>query len=270
MLLSILHVTRYTYATPSRYAILALRLTPPSFEGQQVVDWQIRTAGIDAVQPFRDGFGNLVHLVTDATEHSETLIIAKGVVETRDTSGIVSGLREQAPARVFLRETPATTIDDSIRDIARSAGGGKDIGGLHALMHAVRDAVDYETGQTGAETTASEALLKKKGVCQDHAHIFIAASRSIGVPARYVSGYLLAGSDGPYEANHAWAEACVDGLGWVGFDIANRICPTESYVRLATGLDARSAAPVRGTRHGTAHENLDVIAEVQQQISQQQ
>jgi transglutaminase-like putative cysteine protease len=137
-------------------------------------------------------------------------------------------------------------------------------------MHAVRDAIDYKIGSTNAHTTACEALKEGKGVCQDHAHVFIAAARSLGIPTRYVSGYVLTGSDEPSDANHAWAEAWLDGLGWVGFDPANRICPTDKYVRLAAGLDSTYAAPIRGSRRGVANEELDVIVEVQQQSSQQQ
>jgi transglutaminase-like putative cysteine protease len=102
-----------------------------------------------------------------------------------------------------------------------------------------------------------------------HAHIFIAAARTIGVPARYITGYLVVGAEGSADAHHAWAEAWVEGLGWVGFDVANRICPTERYVRLAAGLDAGYAAPITGSRKGGAEEKLDVAVEVQQQSAQQ-
>ncbi len=111
-------------------------------------------------------------------------------------------------------------------------------------------------------------------MCQDHAHIFIAAARTLGIPARYVTGYLLmedtSDGAGPAEAHHAWAEAWVESLGWVGFDVANRICPTERYVRLAAGLDAGYAAPIVGSRRGGADEKLDVSVAVQQQQSAQQ
>ena len=111
--------------------------------------------------------------------------------------------------------------------------------------------VAYEVGVTNTHTTAADALKDGRGVCQDHAHVFISAARSLGIPARYVSGYLLAGTgDEPSDANHAWAEAWLDGLGWVGFDPANGVCPTDRYVRLASGLDAAFAAPIRGTRRG--------------------
>jgi len=140
---------------------------------------------------------------------------------------------------------------------------------MHVLMNAVRDKVDYAIGVTNAHTSAAEALSDGQGVCQDHAHIFISAARVMGVPARYVNGYFLTETDEPSEAHHAWAEAYIEGLGWLGFDPANRICPTDHYVRLACGLDAGSAAPIRGTRRGGTDEVLDVLVEVQQQSAQQ-
>ena len=111
-------------------------------------------------------------------------------------------------------------------------------------------AVGRRTGQVrGRErptphTSAAEALKAGRGVCQDHAHVFISAARLMGVPARYVNGYFVTGGESASEAQHAWAEACIDGLGWLGFDPANQVCPTERYVRLACGLDAASAAPI--------------------------
>jgi transglutaminase-like putative cysteine protease len=140
---------------------------------------------------------------------------------------------------------------------------------LHALLGLVRDRVDYVTGVTDAHTGAAEALADGKGVCQDHAHIFISAARTLGVPTRYVTGYLVLGEQSRSDAHHAWAESWVDGLGWVGFDVANRICPTERYVRLAVGLDAGGAAPVVGSRRGGQHELLDVSVDVREQNAQQ-
>ncbi len=270
MRISIGHVSRYVYSEPTKYSVLALRLTPPAFQGQRVVEWRVSAPGIDSVKPFRDGFGNTVHLASCTEEHSESLIIAKGVVETEDRAGIVRGLADPAPLRVYRRNTPKTMPTDEIRTLRQESGAKPDIRGMHNLMHAVRDAIDYTVGATTAHTTAAEALKEGKGVCQDHAHVFIAAARSLAIPARYVSGYVLTGADEPSDANHAWAEVWLESLGWVGFDPANRVCPTDKYVRLAAGLDSTYAAPIRGSRRGVANEELDVIVEVQQQSSQQQ
>ena len=140
---------------------------------------------------------------------------------------------------------------------------------LHALMDAIREEVAYLAGVTDPSTTAAQALSAGQGVCQDHAHIFIAAARLANIPCRYVTGYLLVGEPGQAIAQHAWAEAWVPGLGWLGFDPANGVCPTDHYVRLAAALDARYAAPIRGTHRGGVGESLAVEVEVQQAAPQQ-
>ncbi|MGQ0673882.1 MAG: transglutaminase family protein [Hyphomicrobium sp.] len=270
MIVEIRHTTTYRYKGGARYSIQALRLTPPSFDGQRVIDWHIHGPGLPSPARFRDGFGNTVLLAATRGPHDETTIEASGLVETIDTNGLVRGLSDPAPLRVFLRETAKTRPDDAIRKLAGSVKEDNGLACLHALMQAVNEAVTYEVGSTDAHTSAAEALAEGKGVCQDHAHVFISAARSLDFPARYVNGYFLSGASTPAEAHHAWAEAWVDGLGWIGFDAANLICPTDRYVRLSVGLDALSAAPIRGTRRGGENETLDVKVEVQQQSSQQQ
>jgi transglutaminase-like putative cysteine protease len=202
-------------------------------------------------------------------------------VETQDSNGVVAGLSKAIPPRVFLKETPQTRPDAAIRALAQwadqsaahaaahAAARAGAIERLHALAAAVRDRVEYVKGATHAHTGAAEALSDGKGVCQDHAHIFISAARTLGIPARYVTGYLVVEGPDPANASHAWAEAYVEALGWVGFDVANRVCPTDRYVRLACGLDAGYAAPIVGSRRGGAGEHLDVSVAVQQQSAQQ-
>ena len=112
-----------------------------------------------------------------------------------------------------------------------------------------------------AATTAAEALALGKGVCQDMTHALIALAHAAAMPARYVTGYLLT-DDEEGEAAHAWAELHVDGLGWIGFDPANRCCPDDRYIRLGSGRDAREAAPIRGVSRGGAGEAMDVTVVV--------
>ena len=270
MLVSIGHVTRYTLAAPASYSIQCLRLTPPSFDGQQVVSWSIEMPHIDEAVRLRDCFGNMSHLVVIPEAHQEISIIARGTVETRDRSGFARGLIEIAPSRVYTRQTARTLPDEAIREMCAGITAEDPIECMHALMAAVHERVAYVIGATHAHTSAAEAFKDGEGVCQDHAHVFIAAARVMGLPARYVNGYFLTDSDEPAEAHHAWAEVWIKGLGWLGFDPANDLCPTDRYVRLACGLDSASSAPIRGTRQGGAEEVLDVVVEVQQQGSQQQ
>jgi transglutaminase-like putative cysteine protease len=270
MLINVRHVTRYVYAEPVSYTVQSLRLTPAPFKGQRIIDWQVRVTGCPSPLEFRDGFGNTVQLITVATPHRELTVEAGGTVESEDCNGIVAGLGKSVPPRVFLKETPQTRPDAAIRALGASvAAGAASVERLHALAAAVRDRVEYVKGATDAHTGAAEALGDGKGVCQDHAHIFISAARTLGIPARYVTGYLVLEGPEPASANHAWAEAYVEALGWVGFDIANRICPTDRYVRLACGLDAGYAAPIAGSRRGGVGESLNVCVAVQQQSAQQ-
>ena len=135
---------------------------------------------------------------------------------------------------------------------------------MHELMALLHQKMAYTPGTTNINTTAEEALLNGSGVCQDHTHVFISTARLLNIPARYVSGYLMLNNTIEQTASHAWAEAHIEGLGWVGFDAANDICPNETYVRLACGLDYREAAPVSGIRFGPGIESLAVEVNVEQ------
>ena len=125
-------------------------------------------------------------------------------------------------------------------------------------------------GSTTADTTAAQALAQGEGVCQDHAHALIAAARAAGVPARYVSGYLQAGTGVSDEAAHAWAELYVAGIGWIGFDPANECGPDARYIRLGSGYDAQDAAPIRGVARGPGREALEVSVTVTEGAAQAQ
>jgi transglutaminase-like putative cysteine protease len=132
-------------------------------------------------------------------------------------------------------------------------------------MTQINEHMTFDEDPTNSGTSAIEAFGLKRGVCQDYAHIFIACARHGGVPARFVSGHFLR-SDGMVnqQAGHAWAEAFVPDLGWVGFDPANSICTTDAHARVAIGLDYLGAAPVRGTRYGGGTETLTVAVKVDQ------
>ncbi len=267
MRIAIDHETVYSYDEPSRYSAQSLRLTPPSFDGQAVISWTVEGAGAGQMPVFADCYGNMTHTLVLERPHDEVRIRAYGEVRTADTSGIVTGLRENFPPAFYLRETRLTRADGALRALARtcqSAAGGDDIEFLHRLMMAIRDAIDYRKGETGVATQAAEALAHGYGVCQDHAHVFIAGARALGIPARYVSGYLLSNGEtaGGNEAGHAWAEALVPELGWIGFDVANRLSPTDAYVRIATGLDYQDAAPIRGVQRGGLGEKMTVLVRV--------
>ncbi len=265
MLISIQHTTHYNYDTVGSFAVQRLRLTPSGTRSQKVRSWRVEADGIEHAATYVDGFANRIHLITHCRPYEALSVTASGEVETFDRDGVVGNIGEAANPRVFLRATPRTQSSRGIDALADKVSHKQPLDRLHHLLEAIATQVVYDTDATHSETSAAEAFAAGQGVCQDHAHIFIAATRRLGVPARYVTGYLLMNEETSAVAHHAWAEAFVDELGWVGFDPANHICPTERYVRLACGFDAASAAPITGARRGGGTESLTVDVVVRQQ-----
>jgi len=267
MRLTIQHETHYQFDDRANHSVQYLRLTPRHDPCQRVVEWNIGTPG--RLGTWTDGFENQAHISVQDGPHEEIAVVVNGIVETWDTNGVVPD-DDGLPPRIFLRETPFTIVTPKIEKFAgpfrEALETDGTLAGMHALMAGIADEVAYEEGFTSVETDADHALKEGRGVCQDHAHLFIACARVLGVPARYVSGYLLAGRDNDsHLASHAWAEAHVDGLGWVSFDPTNRQSATDSYVRLAIAGDYLGASPVRGVREGGGSESLQVRVQVAQQ-----
>lgn len=259
MRMTIRHLTRYRYEPDAARAALRLKLFPPQAASQTPSGWRVSVNG-EALEPIlTDAQGDRVALWHANEPTGEIDVLAEGTVETRDTAGVLKDLPQRARPGVFLRSTPLTKPSDAIRELAAETPEDDMLARLHALSAAVHEAVEYRPAISDMSTTAAESLAMGAGVCQDQAHVFIAAARVLDIPARYVVGYLHdPDRDEPAEETHAWAEAHVPGLGWTGFDITNQICPTDLYVRLCCGLDAADAAPVRGTVMGGAEEVLEV------------
>lgn len=269
MHLRIIHETRYRYGEAASLIVQALRMWPAASGAQTVRDWRVEVDGKRLQPTCVDGFGNPVATHTIDRLVESVRLSVRGDVETRDVAGVHGDGPETLPPMFYLASTPLTAGTSEIDDLARNTmGDGTDLERLHRLCNGVRDRIDYLPDTTDAETTAAEAFAKRAGVCQDHAHVMIAAARSLGFSARYVSGYLCPFDAGMPAASHAWAEVHVPDLGWVGFDAANRQSPDERYIRIGCGRDYRDAAPVRGVRLGGLAETLHVevnIAEASQQ-----
>ncbi|MGP1355588.1 transglutaminase family protein [Roseicyclus sp.] len=267
MRLRILHTTTYHFDQPVPYGLQQLRLIPKSRTGQAVVSWDMQIEGGTRQTEFNDHHQNRVTLISFDPQATSIVVHCEGEVETADLHGVVGKHAGFAPLWFFRRSTELTRAGQNVRRLAKGLREEEeaDIPRLHALSARILAEVPWETGTTHAATTAEEAVDHGRGVCQDHAHIFVAAARSMGYPARYVSGYLMMEDRIHQDASHAWAEAHVDGVGWVGFDISNGISPDARYVRVATGLDYREAAPVSGLRFGQGGEALSIDIQVQQQ-----
>jgi len=259
--LRVRHTTHYAFGEPVIHALQRLRLTPKATQGQRIIDWQMRFENAVAELQYDDQHFNHVTLISLAPGAREVTVTCEGLVETEDNNGLIGRHSGHLPLWSFLRQTPLTRPGTRLRALlreAQGAGGEAPLDFLHSLSGLIRERVTYEAGRTHSATTAEEAVGQGAGVCQDHAHIFIGAARASGIPARYVSGYLLMDDRVEQEATHAWAEAHVEGLGWVGFDVSNGISPDPRYVRVATGSDYRDAAPVTGISIGASDQVLTV------------
>ena len=261
MRIRIAHETQYDYERPAREVLQLLRLQPRDHDGQRVLRWRVEVDAEGRLRRGEDAFGNVLHTFTLGAPVERMTVRVTGEVETRDTAGVIGGWPETLPPSVYLRATPLTALDPAMTAFADTAledAGPDPLDRLHALMAAIYAGVEFRTGATSAATTAAEAFALKRGVCQDLAHIFIACARRAGSPARYVSGHLLRSDRIDQEAAHAWAEAWIEGLGWLGFDPANGVSPTERHLRIAAGPDYLAAAPVRGARYGGGAERMEV------------
>lgn len=268
MRLRIAHSTIYRYEPPAAGAIQLLRLTPRNHEGQHVVRWRIEVSPDARLSRCEDAFGNITHVFSVVGPFHQLSVGVEGEVETHAADGVVRGTLERFPPALFLRQTALTQADAAIALLAHdvhSASGGVVLTALHQLMHTLIGQMVYDLDYTEVVMTAAEAFAIRRGVCRDLSHIFIAAARCLRIPARYVAGYLqLANGTVEQHAGHAWAEAFVPDLGWVGFDPANDLCPTDGYVRVAVSLDSLGAAPMRGTRYGAGGESMQVAIAVDQ------
>jgi transglutaminase-like putative cysteine protease len=255
MRLHIHHATRYSYTDAAAYSIQHLRLTPRSDQSQQILNWRLSTPGHPRQQ--RDAHGNTVHTLALNEPHEEIVLIVDGEIETRDEPTLLPRGDGLSPL-AYLADSPLATPNEAIAAFALDhfpAGPRREA--LMSLMLAIAGKVRYQPGATEADHTAAESFALGEGVCQDMAHIFVACCRSLGVPARYVSGYLF--TDGEHAASHAWADAWLDDEdGWVSCDITHQRFADGHLCRLAVGRDYLDAGPVRGMRRGGNGESMQV------------
>jgi transglutaminase-like putative cysteine protease len=267
MRIKIRHETSFRYAEPAASALHLLRMTPRPHDSQFVRRWRVAIDADARLDRSEDAYGNVTHLVFVHGPVDSVTITIDGEVDTRNTNGSLKGGVERQPVALYLRETALTRITPALRRFARqtSAGqGGDQLATLHALTRGLHKAITFTARATGAERTAGDAFEAKSGIAEDFTHIMLAASRALGLPSRYVSGYFLRPDHAVQDAGHAWAEVYMNRIGWVGFDPSEGICTTERHVRVAVGCDAREAAPIRGARVGGGEEGLDVAIHVEQ------
>ncbi|MCE7797394.1 transglutaminase family protein [Sphingobium sufflavum] len=267
MRLCIRHETRYSYEGTALGATMRLRLKPMDSPVQRIEDWRISVNGEPVENFTANSYGVPEALWRTGQRISEAVVVAEGIVETADRAGIIGFPDEAASPRIFLRQGDFTKADGALVEMAaeaRTTDGP--LASLHNLSHIVHGRMRYRKDSTDSATTAAQALEMGGGVCQDFAHVFIAAAREMGVPTRYVAGYVY-DEEGEMDAeeigqSHGWAEAFVEGLGWVGFDPTRKICVTDQYVRLSWGVDAFDSAPLRGVAALTGGIGMNVDVQV--------
>ena len=261
MKLEIVHSTHYRYTGPIAETSMEVRLRPMDGNGQRCLDFELEVSSGIKPRTYSDGYGNNVHYFNLVRPHTRLSITSRSVVET--------GL-----------ELDAEPGEELVQDFLRFRSPVKDVPGVRELAgrHPVADprsgpavehALDeltqtisrefaYDRAVTNVYSAVDEVLELRAGVCQDFAHLFLAAARAMGVPARYVSGYIHSSGSSVASASHAWAEGWVPGHGWVGYDATRPVRTTENHVRLAVGRDYSDAAPTRGIYIGAATGTMDV------------
>ncbi len=279
MRLHISHTTTYLFSQPALHGLQRLRLKPKDTHGQTIREWNMHFHGARIEVEYEDQHHNATTLVSLEPGAQEVSVTCNGLVDTSDKVGVIGFHTGHMPLWSFVRPTPLTRAGLRVRALASSvpANRSEPLEYLHALSVSVRAAMEYLPGMTDSETSAEQALAAGHGVCQDQAQVFISAGRLAGIPMRYVGGYLMMNDRIEQDAGHGWAEAHIEGLGWVGFDVSNGISPDERYVRVASGCDYREAAPITGISTGGGEISLHVAVKVRegaaeqgQQLQQQQ
>jgi transglutaminase-like putative cysteine protease len=254
MRLSIRHETFHHFAPAAKSVIQSLRLTPRNHEGQHVVHWRIDTDVECRLKASQDAFGNVVHGFTSYGPHEAVAVTAVGEVDTFDTRGVVNGAVERFPPELYLRPTAMTSASAGREALAEASPAvAKERGALdrlHALLRALSRAPSASARERQESGSQSQAQDGEETGAEASAHLFIACARALEIPARYVAGYRLDETGAPPDAMHGWAEGFVAGLGWVGFDPSDGMCPDERYVRVAIGLDSLGACAIRSAHAG--------------------
>lgn len=251
MLLAIQHETRYQPDPGSGPRIQRLRLTPRQEASQVIANWTLDVPG--PTQTRRDAHGNMTHWLTLGESAEEIVLRVNGLVETEDEA--VVGAENDLPLAVYLAATQQTQGSAELTEFARDCLSCEPdpVYGLFDLMTAVRRQVPNLSCISYAGGSAAEAFAFGAGSMEDLAHVYIAACRTVGIPARYVSGYVHTGPQTPV-ASHVWSEAWVNDLGWIGFDITNNRTTDGRLCKLAIGRDHSEACPVASLHSGGGRE----------------
>jgi transglutaminase-like putative cysteine protease len=268
MQFTIRHVTRFLYESPISESVMEARVQPRSEGGQRCLHFALSTTPLSRVRMYQDHDGNVVHHFNIPGRISRLSVVAEALVESTPApvqpEALAAGAWEELDnvassgtcwewlnPSPFARPIPA--LDAFAAELALERGGDP-LSALVRLNDALFSRLTYSPKSTRVDSPIDEALASRRGVCQDFTHIMIALVRRLGIPCRYVSGYLFQqGEDGvrsPEGSTHAWAEAWLPGLDWVGFDPTNKLIADHRHIRVAVGRDYADVPPTRGVFKG--------------------
>jgi transglutaminase-like putative cysteine protease len=280
MYYSIRHVTKFSYNAPISESLMEVRMQPRSDGFQRCLSFDLSVSPRARIQTYRDYLGNLVHHFDIPGRHNQLAIKSEALVEILSPPEIPESLGEggwQQLEEVKKSEdlwdmlspshfTPRSKLLEEFEGELNLQPGNDPLSLLRQLNTAIYNTFDYKPQSTTVDSPIDEALEKRQGVCQDYAHIMIALVRHLGIPCRYVSGYLFHQTDQPdrsaQDATHAWLEALLPDLGWVGFDPTNNLIAGERHIRTAIGRDYADVPPTRGVFKGEAETELKVAVQV--------
>jgi len=268
MRITVEHRTQLAYSDDVVESVMDSRLGPRTDEHQRWISFDLRVEPTGSVRRYNDGFGNAAHLITIARPHRTIELVMRGEIETTLTDPFQPPRARPTAlgpgdAMDFRSPSPLIPQVPELADLAKPFAAIAPFDAVQALTHLVHERLDYRPDVTTVETSVTEVLTHSSGVCQDFAHVLIGLCRAIAIPARYVSGYILAGADpnAPKRgaaASHAWVEAFTPTHGWRGFDPTNDVLASEHHVKMAVGRDYHDVPPTRGTFRGAADEELAV------------
>ena len=262
------HMTRFSYDTPISESVMEARMQPRSEGYQRCLQFSLSTTPRSAVRLYHDSDGNIVHHFNIPGRHASLLLTAQAIVESSPPPAPPNASPDDAWTRLdamtatgeywdVLTPSRFAETTTALFDFAREIGLSRltdPLSALRMLLGEMYARFEYSPQSTRVDSRIDEALQTRRGVCQDFSHIFIALARQLGVPTRYVSGYLFrdeSGADRSTDgATHAWAECWVPDLGWVGFDPTNNVIASERHIRVAVGRDYADVPPTRGVYKG--------------------
>jgi transglutaminase-like putative cysteine protease len=274
------HTSRFAYSAPISESMMEVRMQPRSDGRQRCLRFELTTQPRARVFAYQDSLGNVVHHFDIPSRHSRLWLTADAVVEIAPMSALPESLPDTVwddldeiaaggkrwhslQASKFALETPLLA---SLAEELAWKRDGDPLKLLRRLNYALFHTFTYAQSETHVDSPIDDALKARAGVCQDLAHIMIALGRRIGIPCRYVSGYLSPSTESHDRsaegATHAWAEAYLPTLGWVGFDPTNDLLAGDRHIRVAVGRDYADVPPTRGVFRGEARSALDVLVTV--------